>query len=71
VLVLAIADFGTPRLLGRGFSVLATEAFTLYAAEVGSNMSMAATISVVLVLLSLASCLDKDTCRDATSITAI
>lgn len=54
VLVLAIADFGTPRLLGRGFNVLATEAFTLYAAEVGSNMSMAATISVVLVVLSLA-----------------
>jgi iron(III) transport system permease protein len=53
VLVLAIADFGTPRLLGRGFNVLATEAFTLYAAEVGSNMSMAATISVVLVVLSL------------------
>lgn len=49
----AIADFGTPRLLGRGFNVLATEAFNLYAAEVGSNMSMATTISVVLILVSM------------------
>ena len=52
-LIHAIADFGTPRLLGRGFNVLATEAFTLYSAEVGSNMSMATTISVVLILVSM------------------
>ncbi len=52
-LIQAIADFGTPRLLGRGFNVLATEAFTLYSAEVGSNPSMATTISVILVLLSM------------------
>jgi iron(III) transport system permease protein len=52
-LIQAIADFGTPRLLGRGFNVLATEAFTLYSAEIGSNPSMATTISVVLVALSM------------------
>jgi len=52
-LIHAIADFGTPRLLGRGFNVLATEAFTLYSAEIGSNMSMATTISVILVVLSM------------------
>jgi len=49
----AIADFGTPRLLGRGFNVLATEAFTLYSAEIGSNLSMATTISVVLIVVSM------------------
>jgi iron(III) transport system permease protein len=49
----AIADFGTPRLLGRGFNVLATEAFTLYAAEIGSNLSMATTISVILIAVSM------------------
>ncbi|MFS8049181.1 ABC transporter permease [Rhizobium sp. BR 314] len=49
----AIADFGTPRLLGRGYNVLATEAFTLYSAEIGSNMSMATTISVVLIVVSM------------------
>ena len=52
-LIHAIADFGTPRLLGRGYNVLATEAFTLYSAEIGANPSMATTISVVLVLLSM------------------
>jgi iron(III) transport system permease protein len=49
----AIADFGTPRLLGRGFNVLATEAFTLYSAEIGSNLSMATTISLILILVSM------------------
>ena len=34
-LIQSIADFGTPRLLGRGFNVLAMEAYTLYSAEVG------------------------------------
>jgi iron(III) transport system permease protein len=53
VFVLAIADFGTPRLLGRGYSVLATEAFAAYSAEIGSNISMGTTISVVLILVSL------------------
>ncbi|ODT81273.1 MAG: ABC transporter permease [Pelagibacterium sp. SCN 64-44] len=52
-LIQSIADFGTPRLLGRGYNVLATEAYTLYSAEVGSNMSMATTISVVLILVSM------------------
>jgi iron(III) transport system permease protein len=53
VFVLAIADFGTPRLLGRGYSVLATEAFAAYSAEIGSNYAMGTTISVMLILVSL------------------
>jgi iron(III) transport system permease protein len=52
-LIHAIADFGTPRLLGRGYNVLATEAFALYSAEIGSNMSMATTISVFLIAVSM------------------
>jgi iron(III) transport system permease protein len=52
-LIHSIADFGTPRLLGRGYNVLATEAYTLYSAEVGSNLSMATTLSIVLILLSM------------------
>jgi iron(III) transport system permease protein len=51
--VLSIADFGTPRLIGRSFEVLATEAFTLYSSEVGGNPGMASAISVVLIFLSL------------------
>ena len=52
-LIHSIADFGTPRLIGRGFNVLATEAYTLYSAEIGSNLSMATTLSIVLILLSM------------------
>ncbi|MEQ1937118.1 iron ABC transporter permease [Mesorhizobium sp. CN5-321] len=52
-LIHAIADFGTPRLLGRGYNVLATEAFALYSAEIGSNMAMATTISVFLIAVSM------------------
>ena len=33
--------------------MLATEAYTLYSAEVGSNLGMATTISIVLILLSM------------------
>jgi iron(III) transport system permease protein len=51
--VLSIADFGTPRLIGRDFSVLATEAFVIYSSEVGGNPGMAATISIVLVVVSM------------------
>ncbi|HQZ11366.1 MAG TPA: iron ABC transporter permease [Devosia sp.] len=52
-LIHAIADFGTPRLLGRGFSTLATEAYAAYSAEVGSNMAMGTTISVILICVSM------------------
>lgn len=52
-LIHAIADFGTPRLLGRGYSTLATEAYAAYSAEVGSNMSMGTTISVILICVSM------------------
>jgi len=52
-LIHSIADFETPRLIGRGSTVLATEAYTLYSAEVGSNLSMATTISIVLIMLSM------------------
>lgn len=51
--VLSIADFGTPRLIGRDFNVLATEAFTMFASELGGNPGMASTISVLLIVLSM------------------
>ncbi|MGL4323097.1 MAG: ABC transporter permease [Beijerinckiaceae bacterium] len=52
--VLSIADFGTPRLIGRDFNVLATEAFTMFASELGGNPGMASTISILLIILSMA-----------------
>ena len=51
--VLSIADFGTPRLIGRDFEVLATQAFLLYSADLGENPGLASALSLVLVVLSL------------------
>ncbi|SCZ07346.1 iron(III) transport system permease protein [Microvirga guangxiensis] len=51
--VLSIADFGTPRIIGRDFNVLATEAFNLYGSEVGGNPGMASALSIVLIILSM------------------
>ena len=51
--VLSIADFGTPRLIGRDFNVLATEAFTLFGSELGGNPGVASALSMLLILISL------------------
>jgi iron(III) transport system permease protein len=51
--VLSIADFGTPRLIGRDFDVLATQAFTLYTADLGANPGLASAVSLVLVAISV------------------
>ena len=51
--VLSIADFGTPRIIGRDFNVLATEAFNLYGGEIGGNPGMASALSIVLIILSM------------------
>ena len=51
--VLCIADFGTPRILGRTFQTLATEAFVLFASELGGNPGLASAMSMVLLLISI------------------
>jgi iron(III) transport system permease protein len=51
--VLSIADFGTPQIIGRGFQVLSTQAFTLYSAEIGTNPGLASAISLILVAISM------------------
>ncbi len=51
--VLSIADFGTPQLIGRNFAVLATEAFGLYTADLGTNPGLASALSLALVGISL------------------
>ena len=50
--VLSIADFGTPRLIGRDFNVLATEAFALFSSEIGGHAGGASALSMVLILTS-------------------
>ena len=52
--VLSIADFGTPQIIGRNVQVLATQAFALYSADLGSDQGLASAISLVLVVMSVA-----------------
>ena len=51
--VLSIADYGAPAVIGRGFHVLATEAFLQFSSELGGNLGMASTISIVLMVISM------------------
>lgn len=51
--VLAIADFGTPAILGRGFRTLSTIAFSAYRSELGGRPTMAVTVSIVMMAISM------------------
>lgn len=54
VFLAILSDFGTPAILGEGdrFPVLATLAYSLYLSEVGGQGAMAATTSVLLVVIA-------------------
>lgn len=51
--VLAIADFGTPAILGRGFRTLSTIAYAAYTSEMGGKPTMAVTVSLVMMAISI------------------
>ena len=51
--VLSIADFGTPAILGRGFRTLSTIAFAAYRSELGGLPTMAVTVSMILMGISM------------------
>jgi iron(III) transport system permease protein len=51
--VLSIADFGTPAIIGRGVRTLSTIAYTAYTSELGGTPTMAVTISLVMMAISL------------------
>lgn len=51
--VLAIADFGTPAILGRGFRTLSTIAFASYRSELGGLPTMAVTVSMIMIAISM------------------
>ncbi|SDK87461.1 ABC transporter permease [Aliiruegeria lutimaris] len=51
--VLSIADFGTPAILGRGFRTLSTIAFTAYRSELGGLPTMAVTVSMIMIAISM------------------
>lgn len=52
VFMTALADFGTPMLIGEGYKVLPVLIYEEYISEVGSNAGMASALSVIIVLCS-------------------
>ena len=49
----AIADFGTPMVIGEGLNSLATMVYTEYINEIGGNANFSAAIAVVMILITL------------------
>lgn len=54
VFMTALADFGTPMLIGEGYTVLPVLVYNEYMSEVGGNANMASALSVIIVSCSLA-----------------
>ncbi|GHU78036.1 iron ABC transporter permease [Clostridia bacterium] len=53
VFMTALADFGTPMLIGEGYTVLPVLVYNEYMSEVGGNANMASALSVIIVGCSL------------------
>jgi len=53
VFMTALADFGTPMLIGEGYKVLPVTIYEEYMSEVGGNIGFASTLSVIIVACSL------------------
>ena len=52
VFMRALADFGTPMLIGEGYRVMPVLIFNEFISEMGSNDAFAATMSVLMVLIT-------------------
>lgn len=53
VFMTALADFGTPMLIGEGYTVLPVLVYNEYMSELGGNAYMASALSVIIVVCSL------------------
>lgn len=53
VFMTALADFGTPRLIGEGYTVLPVIIYKEFMNEVGSDTSFASALSVIITLISV------------------
>jgi len=54
VFVRAFADFGTPMLIGQGFRTVPVLIFNSFVGEVGTDKSFAASVSVIVIVVTLA-----------------
>ncbi|MEG2088241.1 MAG: iron ABC transporter permease, partial [Angelakisella sp.] len=53
VFMAALADFGTPMLIGEGYKVLPVLIYQQYLSEIGGDAGMASTLSVVIIFFAL------------------
>ncbi len=53
VFMTSLADFGTPMLIGEGYTVLPVLVYDEYMSEMGGNANMASALSVIIVTCSL------------------
>lgn len=49
----SLADFGTPMLIGEGYTVLPVLVYNEYMSEIGGNANLASALSVIIVICSL------------------
>lgn len=52
VFMRSLADFGTPRMIGEGYTTFPVLIYTQYVGEIGTNYNFAAAIAVVAVLIT-------------------
>ncbi len=53
VFMTSLADFGTPMLIGEGYTVLPVLIYNEYMSEIGGNKNMASALSVIIVVVAL------------------
>jgi len=53
VFMTSLSDLGTPMLIGEGYKVLPVLIYEEYVSEMGSNASMASTMSIIIILCAL------------------
>lgn len=53
VFMAALADFGTPMLIGEGYTVLSVLVYNEYMSEMGGNANMASALAVIIVVCAL------------------
>lgn len=53
VFMTALADFGTPMLIGEGYKVLPVLIYEEYMSEIGGNASIASMLSVIIIICAL------------------
>ncbi len=50
--MMSLANFGVPMILGRNFHVLPTMAYNIFTSDIGGDVGLASTVSILLILVS-------------------